>query len=264
MVAKSLSTSQKYARLNQVAGKRAEFCQALFPLLVAHADDFGRLAGDVFTVKHAVVPTSPRKEADVTAALEALHVVGLIVWYEADDRKCIQIVDFDRYQSGLHKRTKSEFPEPSGNFREIPSEGKGTEEKGRESATPLSAVTTDHDPLTPPCKIEAFVQLWNTTVTSPIPQCKGISAQRREKIRARLKERPMGEWLAIFQRIEASGFCHGRNDRKWIMPLDWLIKNDEHALRVLEGKYDDRSATPQPPMGNMPDAAATRAKYLTQ
>lgn len=132
MIAKSLSTSQRYAQLHQVAGRRAEFCQALYPLLVAHADDFGRLAGDVFTVKHMVVPTSPRSEADVGHALEALQRVGLIDWYDSDGRKCIQIWNFDAHQAGLHKRTRSAFPEPSGKLQEIPSELKRREQKGTE------------------------------------------------------------------------------------------------------------------------------------
>lgn len=132
LIARALSTSEKRAKLHQVAGKLAEFCQALYPLLIAHADDFGRQAGDVFTIKHAVDPSSPRKEADFEAALVALHRVGLVIWYEAEGRKCLQITDFDRHQSGLHKRTKSLIPEPSGNFREIPSEQNRTELKGTE------------------------------------------------------------------------------------------------------------------------------------
>lgn len=132
MIAKSLSTSRRYGRLHEVAGKRAEFCQALYPLLVAHADDFGRLSGDAYTVKHAIVPTSPRKEGDIVAALEALQRVGLIAWYDAGDAKCIQISNFDAHQQGLHKRTQSAYPEPSGKFREIPSEENRTEEKGTE------------------------------------------------------------------------------------------------------------------------------------
>lgn len=128
MVSKALSTSQKFARLHDVAGKRAEFCQLLFPLLVAHADDYGRQSGDTFTVKHAVVPTSPRKETDVAFALQCLHDVGLVVWYEVDGRKYLEIVDFDKHQSGLHKRTKEMIPGPSGNFREFPGDSRLREE----------------------------------------------------------------------------------------------------------------------------------------
>lgn len=142
MIAKALSTSRKYGRLHEVAGKRAEFCQALYPLLVAHADDFGRLPGDVYTVKHLIIPTSPRKETDLLAALASLHLVGLINWYEAGDVKCIQINNFDAHQQGLHKRTRSAFPEPSGNPPEMPSEQNRTEEKGTEEKR-----TNDHGAL---------------------------------------------------------------------------------------------------------------------
>ena len=124
MISKSLSTSERYASLTTVADRRlAEFCQALYPLLVSHADDFGRQQGDVFTVKHAVHPSSPRKLEDFTAALTALHGVQLITWYEVETRRYIQIVNFEAHQWGLSKRTESRFPEPPRNTKtslEIP------------------------------------------------------------------------------------------------------------------------------------------------
>jgi len=128
MVAKSLSTSQRYGQLHAIAGPLAEFCQALFPLLVAHSDDFGRLPGDVYTVKHLVMPATPRPDADVGLALQRLHEVQLIQWYQVNGRKYIQIEQFDVHQPGLHKRTASAIPEPlqssspgnSGKFPEIP------------------------------------------------------------------------------------------------------------------------------------------------
>ena len=132
MIAKSLSTSRRYAALHDVAGRLGEFCQALYPLLVAHADDFGRLAGDAFTVKHLVLPASPRSIADVDQALMYLGQVCLVQRYDTDRGICLQILDFDAHQAGLHKRTASQFPEPpgiSGNFREFPFEEKRTEEK---------------------------------------------------------------------------------------------------------------------------------------
>jgi hypothetical protein len=252
MVSKALSTSQKYARLTDVAGKRAEFCQAMYPLLVAHADDFGRLSGDAFTVKHAVVPTSPRKEADVEIALSALHEVGLIVWYEVDGRKCIQIVDFERHQSGLHKRTGSEFPEASGNFREIPSEQKGreqkrTEGKGREGSaeaqTPLASVPPESDPAAPECKVEAAVQLWNELVVgSKLPACRGLSDNRRKHIRGRMKEHGLGVIRDVITKAVATPFLNGQNDRGWVLTFDWLMESPDHFLKVMEGKYDERPA----------------------
>jgi hypothetical protein len=138
MIARTLSTSERYARLHETAGKLAEFCQSLYPLLVAHADDSGRQQGDEFTVKHAVHPTSPRPLADFTKALLALAQVGLVEWYQVDGRKYIEIRAFAAHQPGLKNRDNSKIPanpQLPGNAvacREMPLEEKRTEEKRTE------------------------------------------------------------------------------------------------------------------------------------
>jgi hypothetical protein len=122
MISKSLSTSERRARLHEECPKLAEFCQALYPLLVAHADDWGCLPGDVFTVKHLVDPTSPRKLPEFETALKALHNVGLIVWYEADDRRIVAIRAFAAHQQlrGHDKDgRKRQFPAPPENVSEF-------------------------------------------------------------------------------------------------------------------------------------------------
>jgi hypothetical protein len=98
MLSKTLSTSAKVAQLYQSCPKLADWCRALFPLLLAHADDHGRLQGDELTVKLQVDPISPRKLPDFVAALHCLHQVGLITWYQVDDRKVIEIVKFFEHQ----------------------------------------------------------------------------------------------------------------------------------------------------------------------
>ncbi len=138
MLSKTLSTSKRWANLHRVDRRLAEFAQSFYPLLIAHADDFGRLPGDVFTVKHVVNPTSPRKDVDFDQALYNLTEVELIRRYQVDGKIYIEIVEFDDHQSGLHKRTNSKFPGPpetSGKFREFPSELKGTERNRTEEKT---------------------------------------------------------------------------------------------------------------------------------
>ena len=103
MICKVLSTSQRRAALHQVVPELAEFCQQLYPLLVAHADDFGRLQGDAFTVKHAIDPTSPRGLEAFEHGLGALARVQLIQLYDVDGRRFISIVKFDEYQVGLRE-----------------------------------------------------------------------------------------------------------------------------------------------------------------
>jgi hypothetical protein len=130
MISKSLSTSRKFAELAKAAGDKAEFCQLLFPLLVSHADDYGRMSGDAFTVKFQVFPISPRPVEDFEEALGHLADSGLISLYESGGDKFIQINKFDEHQTGLHKRSASKFPEVPGipgNPREIPGQLNRTE-----------------------------------------------------------------------------------------------------------------------------------------
>jgi hypothetical protein len=117
MLSKSLGASRKFARCGAAAG---EFPQLLFSLLVPHADDFGRMTSDAFTVKHAVFPTSPRSEDEFEAGLVALERAKLIVRYPHNDAQVLQIVKFEEHQRGLSKRTKSDFPAPPGEIPEIP------------------------------------------------------------------------------------------------------------------------------------------------
>ncbi len=112
MVSRTLGSSRRFASLHTHGKKLAEFSQILYVLLVSFSDDFGRLEGDAFTVKARVFPVSKRTEKEFADALLALHASGLIVWYSEDDRHVIQITQWEDHQTGLHKRTKSKFPDP--------------------------------------------------------------------------------------------------------------------------------------------------------
>ncbi|MFC8686360.1 DnaD domain-containing protein [Brevibacillus porteri] len=152
MISKSISVSER------VNGLSDTFHMLLFTWMVPHADDFGRLFGSPMKIKALVVPMLDKTLKDVEEALSSLCREGLIQWYEVGGDQFIQIDKFDRHQTGLHKRTKSKFPEPpgnSGNFPEIPSEEKRTEEnrteeKGREveeKGREKSPAATDEKPL---------------------------------------------------------------------------------------------------------------------
>lgn len=107
MISKSLGTSRKFAALS---GPLAEFSAALYPLLISHTDDFGRLEGDSFTVKVRVWPTAHRSEAEFQDALLLLKSVGLIKLYTVEEQQYVEVIGFDDHQTGLHKRTKSKLP----------------------------------------------------------------------------------------------------------------------------------------------------------
>lgn len=87
---------------------------------------------------------------------------------------------------------------------------------------------------------DEFAALWNAHTHSPIARCLKVTDQRRRHIAARWRERPLVEWIAVFDRIQASEFCRGVNDRRWLATFDWLIEKADSAVKVLEGKYDNR------------------------
>lgn len=139
MVSKSISISERVNLLPDI------FDMLLFTWLIPHTDDFGRLTGSPAKVKALVVPMLDKTIKDIEQSLQRQHDAGLIVLYEVDGDKFIQIVNFEKHQSGLHKRTKSKIPDIPGNsgkFREIPleqnrteenlTEEKGTEQKGND------------------------------------------------------------------------------------------------------------------------------------
>jgi DnaD/phage-associated family protein len=146
MLSKVISISEKVNTLPDL------FDMLLFTWMIPHSDDFGRLTGSPAKVKALIVPMLSKSIADIDSSLARLHENGLINWYEANGEKVIQIESFDKHQQGLHKRTKSKFPEFPGsseNPPKIPSELKGTElnrteEKGREQIPPDGG--SDHNP----------------------------------------------------------------------------------------------------------------------
>ena len=86
-----------------------------------------------------------------------------------------------------------------------------------------------------------FFESWNRLVAgSPLALAKALSKDRSEKCRTRLSERPLGEWETIFSRMAKTPFLNGKNKKGWRASFDWIIANESNALKVLEGKYDDR------------------------
>lgn len=86
-----------------------------------------------------------------------------------------------------------------------------------------------------PAKI---VKLYNDICIS-LPRCQKLTTVRTTKINARIKElSTMNEWKDLFKLTQDTPFCKGNNNRDWRADIDWLIKNDDNYIKILEGKYD--------------------------
>lgn len=148
-ISKSISTSRKLTELYQTCGGDGT---TLYTWMIPHTDDWGRMPGDPFTVKHSVIPTLSISEDGVKQILFEMARLKLIILYSKDGKEYLQIKNFENHQAGLHKRTPSKIPkygEKGTILRELPgitapielnlSEGKRRELKRREENKDLSS-----------------------------------------------------------------------------------------------------------------------------
>lgn len=85
-----------------------------------------------------------------------------------------------------------------------------------------------------------MVKIWHAAGLPPILK---LSSRRVQKCLARLRDDLNGsieQWGELVQRIARSAFLCG-NPGPWRADLDWVLE-PRNLLRILEGKYDDRSA----------------------
>jgi hypothetical protein len=211
------------------------------------ADREGRLEDRPRRIKAALFPYD---DVDMESLLSGLAGKDFIVRYTADGAAYIAIQTFTQHQRPKTDEFPSSIPAPlfehprgispdRAHIKDIGTEdrGQGTEGSGADGA-PLEAAAVAGAQR----RAEDFSDLWNTRTSAPIPRCRDLTSKRRRHIKARLTERSWDEWIAVLDRIEQSSFCRGQNDRGWLATFDWVIGSPDVAVKVLEGKYDNRGA----------------------
>lgn len=92
----------------------------------------------------------------------------------------------------------------------------------------------------PPAHV--LFDIWNQH-RGMLPKAMALSAARLKHCKLRWNENPNPKyWEKVVNRLSASQFCNGNNDRGWRADIDFLLRPDTH-LRALEGKYDRNAAT---------------------
>ena len=83
-----------------------------------------------------------------------------------------------------------------------------------------------------------LMKIWNENRGPLLAAVQTLSKGRDRKIRVRLNEKSdPAYWEDLMNRIVASPFLCGENDRGWRVDFDWLIVNDTNHVKVAEGKY---------------------------
>ena len=96
-----------------------------------------------------------------------------------------------------------------------------------------------------PTPVEKIRELWNDTCLS-LPKVREIVGKRQKMLGARWKDHPALDWWSdYFDRIQASSFLTGKNDRGWKAKFDWVIE-PANMNKVLEGNYDEKPKEVKP------------------
>ena len=83
-------------------------------------------------------------------------------------------------------------------------------------------------------------------VCGSFPKIIQLTRKRKDKILLRLSEMGGIKMLEnVFRKMEASDFLKGNNKYGWMATFDWVFKNSENWVKIIEGNYDNRIAQPQ-------------------
>lgn len=260
MIVDDINTSKKIAALSPKA-------LALFALLVPKFNSYGKMNGDPHYVKGECcrhvkwldVKTIERCLAEIS---ENTNVKW---WVDDGGNHWIHSLHHEKHNSGLRKDRRGKdklpsFPGESGPLRDNSGtnpglfteysnpeeEGEGEEEGEREERESPG--------------LHPLAELFNRLCVN-LPRVTVVSPGRRKKIATRLETQPSLDWWAkVFEKMAASDFLHGKNDRGWVADFDWIIANDENSLKVESGKYDNRKPfrTTKPQVSAITDNDAWR------
>jgi hypothetical protein len=88
-----------------------------------------------------------------------------------------------------------------------------------------------------------LLEIWDDE-RGDLPAVRGLTNGRRRHCLARFRSHPNGTREKFFtdfrQAVRLASrtpFLRGENERGWKASFDWLIRNDENYLKVLEGQY---------------------------
>jgi uncharacterized protein YdaU (DUF1376 family) len=118
-----------------------------------------------------------------------------------------------------------------------PSHSSSNEELIASSNEDVSAEPTADPPEKPLTKQEVIDAWHERMVPLGFPRIAKMTGDRERKLRARLKDSTLEEWLRAFAALERSAFCRGENDRGWRADFDFLLQ-PKSFTGLLEGKYD--------------------------
>ncbi|WP_144061994.1 hypothetical protein [Sphingomonas sp. MM-1] len=87
-------------------------------------------------------------------------------------------------------------------------------------------------------EIDRVVSDWNAMAgRTGLKSIRTVTAERRGRILARLREHGPDSFTEAIAAIERSRFCRGQNDRRWRADFDFLLQ-PRSFVKLIEGSYE--------------------------
>ncbi len=107
-----------------------------------------------------------------------------------------------------------------------------------------------------------FVNYWNSS--NSLPKIKEFTGSRKRQLCTRAREQVFYEnWRLIIDKLRASPFHIGQNDRGWRANVDWLLKNDGNYVKIFERTDRDEERSTAPLQRDV-DGFTPREKFKAQ
>jgi len=255
MLNQEISDSKGFAALTPEAA-------VLFVMLIPHFTAYGKMNGDPCFIKGEVCPRIVYLQLDkIESCLKEINEHTNVKWFYNDGRWWIHSINFlsDHQNIKLERCGPDRLPNYSGFNPELIQNSshakpkpkpKPNKDTGRSAVADSSAVAdlpagSHTENLTP----DEMWRSWNEKIENQgngcvIPKILVFTSARRKKCNQRILSLKLNsnKWLAIVSKIHENDFLSGRSPSKnnpgWKATFDWVVRNDDIMLKIIEGAYD--------------------------
>lgn len=238
--------------------------ERFFTRLIMKVDDYGRFSTNTKVVRAALFPLKSHeiREADISRWLTECEKAGLVILYEINEKGYLEVCNFkQRLRQMIEKYPSKE--KNDGHLTDIRPSDDGLKQKQKKKQKEIhpalagepasiknelsiyAKIPKDkksiHDFIQSekPKFIEPYVDLWNLFAHEKgLPAVMKITAGRKRKFTVRINE-PGFDFHAILKKANQSDFLL---TGKWFA-FDWILENNTNYMKVIEGNYDNKTAS---------------------
>lgn len=180
----------------------------------------------------ALAAKCSKSERTVQGVIKELVAVGHITRREVPGKGCDYLIHPRTDCTPADSAPRRQRREPPQRLRDTPAAAADKPSKNHNKPSDVCA-SGDAPQLRP----EHIFERWNEeAVRLGKPRVRDLTPERRQLLKARIGQYPIGDFLDVFGKIERSAFLRG--DTGWHgCNFDWVFKK-ANFQKILEGNYD--------------------------